>query len=91
MLTLSISGNSKITNNNDNVTNLGLHNKDFILVTQIPRFDGSAPHYCFDWLEQTEALSNQYPDRNYREELLFNCGDSVSKTIHAVPAGATNQ
>ena len=58
---------------------------------KIPRFDGSASHYCFDWLEQTEALSNRYPDRNYKEELLFNCGDSVSKTIHAVPEGATNQ
>ena len=63
-------------------------NKSF---EKIPRFDGSAPHYCFDWLEQTEALSNRYPDRNYKEELLFNCGDSVSKTIHAVPEGATNQ
>ena len=63
-------------------------NKSF---KKIPRFDGSAPHYCFDWLEQTEALSNRYPDRNYKEELLFNCGDSVSKTIHAVPEGATNQ
>ena len=29
-------------------------NKSF---EKIPRFDGSAPHYCFDWLEQTEALS----------------------------------
>ena len=63
-------------------------NKSF---KKIPRFDGSAPHYCFDWLEQTEALSNRYPDRNYKEELVFNCGDSVSKTIHAVPEGATNQ
>ena len=63
-------------------------NKSF---EKIPGFDGSTPHYCFDWLEQTEALSNRYPDRNYKEELLFNCGDSVSKTIHAVPEGATNQ
>ena len=63
-------------------------NKSF---EKIPRFDGSTPHYCFDWLEQTEALSNRYPDRNYKEKLLFNCGDSVSKTIHAVPEGATNQ
>ena len=31
---LSISANNKITYNNDDVTNLGLHNKDFILVTQ---------------------------------------------------------
>ena len=63
-------------------------NKSF---EKIPRFNGSTPHYCFDWLEQTEALSNRYPDRNYKKELLFNCGDSVSKTIHAIPEGATNQ
>ena len=38
---LSISANNKITNNNDyfnDVTNLGLHNKDFILVTQASIF-----------------------------------------------------
>ena len=63
-------------------------NKSF---EKIPRFDGSAPHYCFDWVEQTKALSNWNQDRNYKEELLFNCGNSVSKTIHAVPEGATNQ
>ena len=67
------------------------HNRVNKSFEKIPRFDGSAPHYCFDWLEQTEALSNRYPDRNYKEELLFNCSDSVSKTIHAVPEGATNQ
>ena len=27
----------------------------------------------------------------YREELLLNCGTSVSKTIHTLPQGATNQ
>ena len=67
------------------------HNRVNKSFKKIPRFDGSTPHYCFDWLEQTEALSNRYPDRNYKEELLFNCGDSVSKTIHAAPAGATYQ
>ena len=30
----SISANHKITNNNDDVTNFRIHNKDFILVTQ---------------------------------------------------------
>ena len=29
--------------------------------------------------------------RIYREELLLNCGTSVSKTIHALPQGAANQ
>ena len=58
---------------------------------KIPRFDGTNPSYCFDWLEQTEALVNEHHGQIYREELLLNCGTSVSKTIHALPQGATNQ
>ena len=58
---------------------------------KIPRFDGTNPSYCFDWLEQTEALVNKHQGRIYREELLLNCGTSMSKTIHALPQGATNQ
>ena len=42
-------------------------------------------------MEQTEALVNEHNGRIYREELLLNCGTSVSKTIHALPQGATNQ
>ena len=58
---------------------------------KIPRFDGTNPSYCFDWLEQTEALGNEHQGRIYREELLLNCRTSVSKTIHALPQEATNQ
>ena len=58
---------------------------------KIPRFDSTNPSYCFDWLEQTEALINEHQRRIYREELLCNCGTSVSKTIHALPQGAMNQ
>ena len=58
---------------------------------KIPRFDGTNPSYCFDWLEQTEALVNEHHGRIYREELLLNCGTSVSKMIHALPQGAANQ
>ena len=58
---------------------------------KIPRFDGINPSYCFDWLEQTEALVNEHQGRIYREELLLNCETSMSKTIHALPQGATNQ
>ena len=58
---------------------------------KIPRFDGTNPSYCFDWLEQTEALVNEHQGRIYREELLLICGTSVSKMIHALPQGATNQ
>ena len=58
---------------------------------KIPRFDGTNPNYCFDWLEQTEALVNEHHGRIYREELLLNCGTGVPKMIHALPQGATNQ
>ena len=58
---------------------------------KIPRFDGTNPSYCYDWLEQTEALVNEHQGRVYREELLLNCGTSVAKTIHALPQEATNQ
>ena len=49
---------------------------------KIPRFDGTNPSYCFDWLEQTKALVHEHHGWIYREELLLNCGTSVSKTIH---------
>ena len=58
---------------------------------KILRFDGTNPSYCFDWLEQTEVLVNEHHGRIYREELLLNCGTSMSKTIHTLPQGATNQ
>ena len=34
---------------------------------------------------------NEHHGRIYREELLLNCGTSVSKMIHALPQGAANQ
>ena len=58
---------------------------------KIPRFDGTNPSYCFNWLEQTEALVNEHHGRIYREELLLNCGTSMSKMMHALPQGAANQ
>ena len=58
---------------------------------KILRFDGTNPSYCFDWLEQTEALVNEHHGRIYREELLLNCETSMSKTIHTLPQGVTNQ
>ena len=58
---------------------------------KIPRFDGTNPSYCFDWLEQTKALVNEHHGWIYREELLLNCGTSMSKTIHVLPQGVTNQ
>ena len=58
---------------------------------KIPRFDGTNPSYCFDWLEQTEALVNEHHGQIYQEELLLNCGTSMSKMIHVLPQGAANQ
>ena len=58
---------------------------------KVPRFNGTNPSYCFDWLEKTEALVNEHQGRIYREELLLNCGTSMCKTIHTLPQGATNQ
>ena len=49
------------------------------------------PAYCFNWLTQVEALVNDNKGRNYREELLFNFGISVTKMIQAVPQGASHQ
>ena len=34
---------------------------------------------------------NEHHGWIYREELLLNCGTSMSKTIHALPQGVTNQ
>ena len=58
---------------------------------KIPRFNGTNPSYCFNWLEQTEALVHEHQGQIYREELLLNCGTSMIKTIHALPQGVTNQ
>ena len=58
---------------------------------KIPRFDGTNPSYCFNWLEQTEVLVNEHHGWIYREELLLNCGTSVSKTFHVLSQGAANQ
>ena len=63
-------------------------NKSF---EKIPRFDGTNPAYCFDWLTQLEALVNNNEGRNYREELLLNCGISVAKMIQAIPQSASHQ
>ena len=38
-----------------------------------------------------EALVNEHEGRIYREELLLNCSTRVSKTIHSLHQGATNQ
>ena len=67
------------------------HNRVNKSFEKIPRFDGTNPAYCFDWLTQIEALVNDNEGRNYREELLFNCGISVTKMIQAVPQGASHQ
>ena len=59
---------------------------------KVPRFDGTNPSYCFDWLEQTEALVNEHNGRIYREELLLNCSTSVPKlSMHYTKELQTNK
>ena len=42
-------------------------------VEKIPRVEGTNPSYCFDWLEQTEALVNEHQEE-YTEK---NCYSTV--------------
>ena len=67
------------------------HNRVNKSFEKIPRFNGTNPAYCFDRLTQIEALVNDNEGRNYREELLFNCGISVTKMIQAIPQRASHQ
>ena len=41
------------------------HNRVNKSFEKIPRFDGTNPAYCFDWLTQVEALVNDNEGRNY--------------------------
>ena len=36
---------------------------------KIPRFDGTNPSYCFDWLEQTEALVDEHPRKDLQRRV----------------------
>ena len=55
---------------------------------KIEHFDGSNPNRCLPWLEQIHTMSNNY-NRDYHEELLFNSGGSITKTIHNIDVNAS--
>ena len=57
---------------------------------KIFRFDDTNPSYCFNWLEQTEALVNKHQGRIYREELLLNCGTCPRPSTHCHKELLTN-
>ena len=56
---------------------------------KIDDFDDKGPSLCLTWLEQIYSMTVNYPDRNYREELLLNSGGSVTKTIHDIHPEST--
>ena len=46
---------------------------------KIPRFDGTNPNYCFDWLEQTEALVNEHHDGSTEKNYCSTVGPACPK------------
>ena len=57
------------------------HNRVNKSFEKIPRFDGTNPAYCFDWLMQVEALVNNNAGRNYRGRfhMVYTIEDKDSK------------
>ena len=55
---------------------------------KIERFDRSHRERCMPWLEEMFAMIDNH-GRNHREELLFNSGGSVQKTLYSISPEAT--
>ena len=55
---------------------------------KIERFDGSNPERCLPWLDEMFSMIENH-GRNHREELLFNSGGSVQKTLYSISQEAT--
>ena len=55
---------------------------------KIERFDGSNPERCLQWLDKMFSMIENH-GRNHREELLFNGGRSVQKTLYSISQEAT--
>ena len=51
------------------------------------RFDGSNPDQCLQWMEEIFAMACNHR-RNAREELLYNSGGSVQKTLYSLSSEA---
>ena len=55
---------------------------------KIERFDGSNPEQCLPWMEEMFAMIDNH-GRNPREDLLFNSGGSIQKTLYSISPDAT--
>ena len=55
---------------------------------KIERFDGSNPEECLLWLGKMFSMIENH-GRNHREELLFNSGGSIQKTLYSISKEAT--
>ena len=71
-------------NEKDNNTKVHM-NKAF---EKIEKFDGSNPERCLPWLDEMFSMIENH-GRNHREELLFNSGGSVQKTLYSISQEAT--
>ena len=55
---------------------------------KIERFDGFNPERCLLWLDEMFSMIENH-GRNHREELLFNSGGSVQRTLYSISQEAT--
>ena len=55
---------------------------------KINRFDGSNPDQCLLWMEEIFTMACNHR-RNAREELLYNSGGSIQKTLYSLSPEAT--
>ena len=54
---------------------------------KINRFNGSNPDQCLPWMEETFTMAHTHK-RNSRNELIYNSGGSVQKTLYCLTSGA---
>ena len=55
---------------------------------KVNRFDRSNPDQCLPWMEEILAMACNHK-RNTSEELLYNSGGSVQKTLYSLSLEAT--
>ena len=55
---------------------------------KVNRFDRSNPDQCLPWMEEIFAMACNHK-RNAREELLYNSGGSIQKTLYSLSSEVT--
>ena len=55
---------------------------------KVNRFDGSNPDQCLPWMEEIFTMAHNHK-RNAREEMLYNSGGSIQKTLYFLSPEAT--